>query len=163
MPKSELGASQLDRLGMMVTAGDEGKSREDGEQLLTDRLKQMDQGVIHCYNRRPKRELGASQLDRLGTMVTAGDEGKGKGEGGRAPGEYWRAGGHRGMATWEMIAGEVAMLNTHYRTCNLSPKHVYGISHTHFRTCTLCKHDMLVRCECLCVLNFAVGQQCRFI
>ena len=28
------------------------------------------------------------------------------------------------------------MLNAHYRTCNLTPKHVYVISHTHSRTCT---------------------------
>ena len=44
MPKSELGASLLDRLGTKVIAGDEGKGRGDGEQLLTDRLKQLDQG-----------------------------------------------------------------------------------------------------------------------
>ena len=161
MPKSELGASQLDRLGMMGTAGDEGKGRGDGEQLLTDRLKNSDHGVIHCYNRRPKSELGASRLDRLDTKVIAGDEGKGREEGERVPGEYWRAGGHKGMAPWEMIAGSVVMLNTHYRTCNLTPKHVYGISHMHF-TCTLSsKNDMLVKCECLCVLNSAGGQQCR--
>ncbi len=65
---------------MMVTAGDEGKGRGDGEQLLTDRLKKSDQGVIHCYNRMPKSELGVSQLDRLGTIVTARDEGKGIGD-----------------------------------------------------------------------------------
>ncbi len=66
---------------MMVTAGDEGQGRGDGKQLLTDRLKITDQGVIHCYTRTPKSELGASQLDRLGMMVTAGDEGKGRGDG----------------------------------------------------------------------------------
>jgi hypothetical protein len=76
MPKIRLGASLLDRLGTKVIAGDEGKGRGDGEQLLTSRLKNSDQGVIHRYNRMPKSELGASQLDRLGTMVTAGDEGK---------------------------------------------------------------------------------------
>ena len=65
----------------MVTARDEGEGRGDGEQWLTNRLKNSDQGVIHCYNRSPKGELGASQLDRLGTMVTAGDEGKGRGDG----------------------------------------------------------------------------------
>ncbi len=80
-PKSELGASQLDRLGMMVTAGDEGKGREDGEQLLTSRLKKTDQGTIYRYIRTPKSERGASQLDRPGKMMTAGDEGKGRGEG----------------------------------------------------------------------------------
>ena len=80
-PKGELGASQLDRLGMMLTAGDEGKGRGDGEQLLTSRLKNLDQGTIYCYIRMPKSELGASQLDRLGTMVTAGDDGKDRGDG----------------------------------------------------------------------------------
>ena len=44
MPKFELGASRLDRLGTMVIAGDEGKGRGDGEQLLADLLKQLDQG-----------------------------------------------------------------------------------------------------------------------
>ena len=29
------------------------------------------------------------------------------------------------------------MLNAHYRTCNLTPKHEYVILHTHSRTCTL--------------------------
>ena len=81
MPKSELGVSQLDRLGMMVTAGDEGKGRGDGEQLLTSRLKNSDQGVIHCYNRMPKSELGASRPDRLGKMMLAGGEGKCRGDG----------------------------------------------------------------------------------
>ena len=65
----------------MVTARDEGKGRGDGEQLLTSRLKNSEQGVIHCYNRKPKNELGASQLDRLGMMVSAGDEGKSRGDG----------------------------------------------------------------------------------
>ena len=65
----------------MVTAGDKGKGRGDGEQLLTSRLNISDQGVIHCYNRMPKSELGVSQLDRLGMMMAAGDEGKGRGDG----------------------------------------------------------------------------------
>ena len=138
MPKSELGESLLDRLGKMMSAGGEGKGRGDGEQLLTSRLKKSDQGVIHCYNRMPKSELGVSQLDRLGTMVTASDEGKGKGESERVPEEYWRAGGQNGEAPWETIAGEVsAMLNAHYRTCKLTTKHEYVISHTHSRTCIL--------------------------
>ena len=80
MPKGELGASQLDRLGMMVTAGDEGKGRGDCEQSLTSRLKVSDQGVIHCYNRMPKGELGASQVDKIVTKEIAGDEGKGRGD-----------------------------------------------------------------------------------
>ena len=37
--KIELGASRLDRLGRKAMTGDEGKGRGDGEQLLTDRLK----------------------------------------------------------------------------------------------------------------------------
>ena len=49
-----------------------------------------------------------------------------------------RAGGHKGWASWEMICGKVsAMLNAHYRTCNLTSKHGCVISHTHSRTCTL--------------------------
>ena len=81
MPKNELGISQLGRLGTMVTARDEGKGRGDGEQLATDQLKNTDQVGIHCYNRMSKSELGASQLDRLDTMVTAGDDGKDIGDG----------------------------------------------------------------------------------
>ena len=65
----------------MMTAGDEGKGGGDGEQLITVRLKKSDQGVILCYIKTPKSEPGASQLDRLGMTVTAGDEGKGRGDG----------------------------------------------------------------------------------
>ena len=46
--------------------------------MLTDRLKQLDQGVFHSNARMPKIELGASRLDRLSTMAIAGDEGKGR-------------------------------------------------------------------------------------
>ena len=42
----------------------------------------------------------------------------------RAVAEIWRAGGQR-MSSWELTAGIVSvMLNAHYRTCNLTPKHV---------------------------------------
>ena len=45
MPKIELGASRLDRLSTMATDCEEGKGRGDSEQLLTDRLIILDQGV----------------------------------------------------------------------------------------------------------------------
>ena len=83
MPKIELGASLLDRLGTKAVACDEGKDGGDSEQLLTNRLKTTEQGVFHCIARTLKIELGASllALDRLGTKMIAGDEGKGRGDG----------------------------------------------------------------------------------
>ena len=50
----------------------------------------------------------------------------------------------RDLASWrteDVFLGadrwySVYTLNAHYRTCNLTPKHVCAISHTHFRTCT---------------------------
>ena len=59
--------------------------------------------------------------------------------------EFWRAGGQR-MSSWEPIAGKASVvLNTHYRTCILTRK-----------------HDMMVKCECLCALNSAGGQHYSF-
>ena len=57
----------------MAMASGEGKGRVDGQQLLTDRLKTLDQG-FHCIARTLKIELGASLLDRLGTMAMASCE-----------------------------------------------------------------------------------------
>ena len=62
---------------MAVESG-EGKGRLDGQQLLTDRLKTLDQGFSHCIVRTLKIELGASPLDRLSMMTVASGEGKGK-------------------------------------------------------------------------------------
>ena len=72
------GSGLLENTYTMEMVRVEGKRREDGEQLLTDRLIILDQGVTNCYNRKPKSELGASQPDRLGKMMLAGGEGKGR-------------------------------------------------------------------------------------
>ena len=80
-PKIELGASKPNRLGIKMLAGGEGKGRGDGEQLLTNRLKTLDQGVLHSNARMPKIEPDTDLLDRLGTLVIAGVDGKGRGDG----------------------------------------------------------------------------------
>ena len=81
--KIELGASllALDRLSTMAMASGEGKGRGDGQQLLTDRLKTLGQGVFLCIARTLKIELGVSPLDRLGMMAMASGEGKGRVDG----------------------------------------------------------------------------------
>ena len=81
--KIELGASllALDILGTMAMASGEGKGRGDGQQLLTDRLKTLDQEIFHYIARTRKIELGASLLDRLGTMAMASSECKGRKDG----------------------------------------------------------------------------------
>ena len=54
---------------MLAIAGDEGKGRGEGEQLLIARLRTLDQGVFHCTARTLKIELGASTLEDRKSVV----------------------------------------------------------------------------------------------
>ncbi len=90
-----------------------------------------------------KIELGTSQLNRLIMTVSAVERVKARREL-KGSGRVLAIRGHNVEAPWETIAGEVSvMLNTQYRTCNLTKKYEYAISPTHSTACTLPHIDIM--------------------
>ena len=83
--KLEIGASQLESLGVKANTGGVGSKGGAGRRLPTMNLKKLNQGVYPRAARAVKIETGVSQLERLGVKANTGGVGSKRGAGRRLP------------------------------------------------------------------------------